>query len=176
MALCHLLEAEGASTFRLPALEIRPLKDRRALAGQLGALDDFDVIVFTSANAVRFGVSFLDQKRDLTLAAIGPATARALNQAGYRVAISPSDAFDTESVLAHPKLAHVSGHRILVIKGSEGRQLLQQELTRRGATVASVNVYERVPAQPSEAAWAQVLEKLTAGEMHSFWVTGVETG
>jgi uroporphyrinogen-III synthase len=176
MPLCRLLEIQGAVTLRLPALEIRPLKDRRALAKQLGALYDFDVIIFTSANAVRFGVSFLDQKRDLTLAAIGPATARALNQAGYRVAITPGDAFDTEGLLLHPKLEHVSGHRILMIKGSDGRQLLQQELTRRGATVVSVNVYERVPARPTEAALAQVQERFAAGAVHVITATSVETG
>jgi uroporphyrinogen-III synthase len=176
MPLCRLLEAQGAITLRLPALEIRPLKDRRALAEQLGALYAFDVIIFTSANAVRFGVSFLDQKRDLTLAAIGPATARALNQAGYRVAINPANAFDTEALVSHPKLAHVSGHRILLIKGSDGRQLLQQELTRRGATVAAVDVYERVPARPSEAALAQVLARFEEGELQAITATSVETG
>jgi uroporphyrinogen-III synthase len=176
MPLCRLLESQGASTTRLPALQIRALKDRRALAEQLGALYNFDIIIFTSANAVRFGVSFLDQKRDLTLAAIGPATARALNQAGYRVAINPSDAFDTEGLLAHPKLAHVSGHRVLVIKGSHGRQLLQQELTRRGATVASVNVYERRPTRPTQAALSQVLQRFVAGEMHAITATSLETG
>jgi uroporphyrinogen-III synthase len=176
MPLCRLLEAQGASTLRLPALQIRALKDRRALAEQLEALHNFDAIIFTSANAVRFGVSFLEQKRDLTLAAIGPATARALNQAGYRVAINPSDAFDTESLLSHPKLAHVSGHRVLVIKGSGGRQLLQQELTRRGATVASVNVYERRATRPTEAALAQVLERFAAGEMHAVTATSLEAG
>jgi uroporphyrinogen-III synthase len=176
MPLCRLLEAEGANVLRLPALEIRPLKDRHSQAGQIGALDNFDVIIFTSANAVRFGVSFLDQKRDLTLAAIGPATARALNQAGYRVAINPTAAFDTEALLSQPKLAHVSGHRILLIKGSDGRELLQQELTRRGATVAAVSVYERVSAQPSPAMLAQVQERFAAGEMHAVTATSLETG
>jgi uroporphyrinogen-III synthase len=176
MALCRLLEAQGANTVRLPALEIRPFKDRRAMAEQLGALENFDVIIFTSANSVRFGVSSLDQKRDLTLAAVGPATARALNQAGYRVAINPSDAFDSESLLSHPRLAHVSGHRILIIKGNDGRQLLQQELARRGATVTSVDVYERVPSQPTETALAQVLEWLAAGESHAITATSLETG
>jgi uroporphyrinogen-III synthase len=176
MPLCRLLEAQGATTLRLPALEIRPRKGTRALAEQLGALHDFDVIIFTSANAVRFGVSFLDQKRDLTLAAIGPATARAINQAGYRVAINPSGAFDTEALLSHPKLAHVSGHRVLIIKGGDGRQLLRQELARRGATVASLDVYERVPARPSEAALAEVLRRFAAGEMHVITATSLETG
>ena len=176
LSICRLLEIEGAATFRLPALEIKPLKDRRALAQQLGALENFDVIVFTSANAVRFGVSFLDQKRDLALAAIGPATARALNQAGYRVAINPSGGFDTEGLLSHSRLEHVAGHRILIIKGSGGRQLLQQELTRRGATVLSADVYERVPARPTAALLGMVEQRFAAGELHVVMATSLEAG
>jgi uroporphyrinogen-III synthase len=176
MPLCRLLEAQGASTLRLPAVEIKALGDRRALAMRLGALESFDVIIFTSANAVRFGASFLDQKRDLTLAAIGPATARALNQAGYRVAIQPPDSFDTEGLLMHPRLAHVGGHRILMIKGGDGRLLLQQELVRRGATVVSADVYERAPAIPDAAAMAAVQGRFAAGEMHAITATSLEVG
>jgi len=176
MPLCRLLEAQGASTLRLPAVEIKALGDRRALAMRLGALESFDVIIFTSANAVRFGASFLDQKRDLTLAAIGPATARALNQAGYRVAIQPPDSFDTEGLLEHPKLEHVGGRRILMIKGGDGRQMLQQELVRRGATVVSADVYERAPAIPGAAALTAVQERFAAGEMHVVTATSLEVG
>jgi uroporphyrinogen-III synthase len=176
MPLCRLLESNGAHTLRLPAVEIKALGDRRALAARLGSLENFDVIIFTSANAVRFGVSFLEQKRDLTLAAVGPATARAINQAGYRVAIQPSETFDSEGLLIHPRLEHLAGHRILMIKGADGRQLLQQELTRRGATVVCVDVYERAPAIPSAATLAAVLERFAAGEMHVITATSVEVG
>lgn len=176
MPLCRILEALGATTLRLPAVEIKPLKDRRALIEQLGILENFDVILFTSANAVRFGVSFLDQKRDLTLAALGPATSRALNQAGYRVAIQPGETFDSEALLSHPRLERVAGHRILIIKGSHGRDLLQQELTRRGATVISADVYERVPAIFSVAALEAVRERFAAGEMHVITATSLEIG
>src|SRR6202451_2160323 len=81
MPLCRLLEIQGASTLRLPAIEIKAIGNWRETAARLGALENFDVIIFTSANAVRFGASLLDQKRELTLAAMGPATARALNHA-----------------------------------------------------------------------------------------------
>jgi uroporphyrinogen-III synthase len=173
MPLCRLLESLGATTLRLPAIEIKPLKDRRE---QLGGLENFDVILFTSANAVRFGVSFLDQKRDLTLAALGPATSRALNQAGYRVAIQPGETFDSEGLLSHPRLEHVAGHRILIIKGSHGRDLLQQEFTRRGATVVCADVYERVPATFGAAALKTVLERFTAGELQVITATSLEIG
>jgi uroporphyrinogen-III synthase len=176
MPLCRLLEAQGASTLRLAAVEIKALGDRRALAPRLGAVETFDVIIFTSANAVRFGASFLDQKRDLTLAAVGPATARALNQAGYRVAIQPGATPDTEGLLTHPRFEHIAGHRILIIKGIDGRQLLQQELMRRGATVVCADVYERAPANPSAAALAAVLERFAAGEMQVITATSLEVG
>jgi uroporphyrinogen-III synthase len=173
MPLCRLLEAQGASTLRLPAVEIKSLGDRRALAAQLGALEGFDLIIFTSANAVRFGASFLGQKRDLTLAALGPATARALNQAGYRVALQPVGSTDSEGLLLHPRLEHLAGHRILIIKGSNGRQLLEQELTRRGAQVVQADVYEVVPATPSAATLAAVHERFTAGELHVITATSL---
>jgi uroporphyrinogen-III synthase len=176
MPLCRLLESQGASTLRLPAVEIKPLGDRRALAAQLGALENFDFIIFTSANAVRFGASFLDQKRDLTLAAIGPATARALNQAGYRVALQPQGTTDSEGLLQHSRLEHLSGHRILMVRGTDGRQLLQQELTRRGATVVEVSVYQRTPAVPTAAALAAVHEKFAAGAVHVITATSLSLG
>lgn len=174
MPLCRMLQNQGATTLRMPVMEIRPLKERRDLATQLGILENFDVIIFNSANAVRFGASFLDQKRDLTLAAVGPATTRALNQAGYRVAIQPLGSFDTEGLLAHPRLQHVSGNRFLLVKGSGGRPLLEQELTRRGATVVSADVYERVPVDPSAALLTSLQERLAAGEMHVITATSLE--
>jgi uroporphyrinogen-III synthase len=177
MPLCRLLESMGATTLRLPAVEIKPLVDRRALAEQwAGDLESFDAILFTSANAVRFAVSLLDQKRDLNLAALGPATTRALNQAGYRVAIQPGESFDSESLLAQPRLEHVAGHRILIIKGRHGRDLLQQELTRRGATVLCAEVYERVPANFSAATLTAVQARFAAGEMQVVTATSLEVG
>ncbi len=111
------------------------------------ALEDFDVIIFTSANAVRFGASLLEQRRDLTLAALGPATARALNQSGYRVAVQP-ESIDSEGLLLHPRLAHPTGRRILIIKGSNGRPFLEQELAQRGAQVVTRG---RLPASAGDS-------------------------
>jgi uroporphyrinogen-III synthase len=173
MPLCRLLEIQGAHTLRLPAMEIKAIGERRATAAQLGALENFDLIIFTSANAVRFGATFLDQKRDLTLAAIGPATARALNLAGYRVSLQPAGTIDSEGLLLHPRLEHLSGHRILMIKGTDGRQLLQQELTRRGATVVELDVYDRAPATPSAATLAAVHERFGAGDIHVITATSM---
>ena len=175
MPLCRLLENQGASTLRLPAIEIKAMTEgRRETAARLGALEDFDVIIFTSANAVRFGAALLDQKRDLTLAAMGPATARALNQAGYRVAMQPPQAFDSESLLRHPMLERPAGRRILIVKGADGRAFLEQELAQRGAQVMTADVYQRVPAVPSQAVLAVLLDRFTAGAVQVVTATSVD--
>jgi uroporphyrinogen-III synthase len=172
--LCRLLEAHGANTFRLPAIEIEPLADRRALAARLGDLAQFDLIIFSSSNAVRCGAMLLEQKRDLPLAAIGPATARALNHAGYRVAVQPAEGFDSESLLRHPKLAAVAGARVLLIKGAHGRELLQQELTRRGAQVTVADVYRREPAKPSSTELKSLEAHFVARAIQVITATSVE--
>ena len=174
MPLCRLLENQGAVTFRLPAVDIKPLERSRALAARLGALEKFDLIIFNSANAVRFGAALLDQKRDLRLAAIGPATAQALNQAGYRVAVQPAGGFDSESLLAHPALEHVAGQRILLVKGSRGRELLETELQRRGAQIIAAEVYERVPSAPAESVLEALAERFAARAVHVITATSAE--
>jgi uroporphyrinogen-III synthase len=172
--LCRLLESHGANTLRLPALEIKATGNRRDIAARLGDISTFDVIIFTSSNAVRFGAPLLEQQRGLTLAAIGPATARALNQAGYRVAVQPQESYDSESLLLHPKLEHLGGRRILIIKGSNGRPLLEEELRLRGALVTAADVYRRVPANPGRAVLASVLERFAAGAVQVITATSLE--
>ena len=174
MPLCRLLEIQGANTLRLPAVKIKAVGNRREAAAQLGALEDFDVIIFTSTNAVRFGASLLDQQRDLTLAAIGPATARALNQAGYRVAVQPVGSFDSETLLLHPRLEHLAGRRILIVKGSQGRPFLEQQLAQRGAHVVTADVYQREPATPSDEVLAALLGHFIAGTVQVITATSIE--
>ena len=174
MPLCRLLENQGATTLRFPAVEVRAIGNRRETAAQLGALANYNVIIFTSTNAVRFGASLLDQQRDLTLAALGPATARALNQAGYRVAVQPQGTFDSENLLRHPRLEHLAGGRVLIIKGSNGRPFLEQELSVRGAAVATADVYERVPVAPSAEALASLVEYFIAGALQVITATSLE--
>ena len=174
--LSRLLEAEGATVARFPALEIQPLADLRASGARLGALGTFDLIIFASANAVRYGAPLLAQRRDLPLAAIGPATARALNQAGYRVSVQPVDGFDSESLLRHPKLTSVSGRHILLVKGRGGRALLENDLTRRGALVTVADVYLRACPAVAPPELAALESRFERGEIQVITATSVEIG
>ena len=75
--LCQLIEAEGGAAVRYPALAIKPRPDRAAVRAAIGPTDRYDLVIFMSANAVRFGADMLDQHRDLKVAAVGQATGRA---------------------------------------------------------------------------------------------------
>src|SRR5260370_30190903 len=81
--LCRLLESAGATARRLPIIDIRPVSDLSGVRRKVGAVAAFDVVIFTSANAVRFGSALLDEGRGVMLTAIGPAPARALAEPVY---------------------------------------------------------------------------------------------
>lgn len=172
--LCRLFEAEGATVIRFPAIDIKPLS--RAGAARRCAIEDFDLIIFSSANAVRYGAALLDQGRDLPLAAIGPATARALNQAGYRVSVRPAAGFDSESLLSQPELVSVAGHRVLFVKGQGGRDLIEQELNRRGAVLTLAEVYRRECPAPTADELSTLASRFERRQIQVITATSAEIG
>ena len=172
--LCDLIEAEGGAAVRYPALEIRPRPDRAAVRAAIGPVDRYDLVVFVSGNAVRFGADILDQRRDIAIAAIGQTTAAALNAAGYRVSLMPADGADSESLLAMPQLAQMHGQRVLIVRGSGGRELLFEALSARGAQVHYAEVYVRAAAYPSMEKKAEVEELWRQGGISVYSATSVE--
>jgi uroporphyrinogen-III synthase len=172
--LCQLIEAEGGAAVRYPALVIKPRPDRAAVRAAIGPADRYDLVVFVSANAVRYGADILDQGRDRPVAAIGQATALALNAAGYRVTLMPDEGADSESLLALPQLAHLSGQRILIVRGTGGRDLLQEVMSARGAQVQHAEVYTREAAYPSMERKAEIETLWRQGGISVYTATSVE--
>jgi uroporphyrinogen-III synthase len=172
--LCQLIEAEGGVAVRYPALAIRPRPDRAAVRAAVGPTDRYDLVIFVSANAVRFGADILGERRDAPIAAIGQATAAALNAAGYRVSLMPAEGADSESLLALPQLAQMSGQRVLIVRGFGGLDLLQEAMTGRGAQVQYAEVYTREPARPSAGLQAEIEELWRQGGISACTATSVE--
>jgi uroporphyrinogen-III synthase len=172
--LCRLLESAGALALRLPVIDIRSAMGTSGTRLEIGAIEAFDLVIFTSANAVRFGSALLDERRDVMLAAIGPATARALGEAGYRPAVTPSAGFDSESLLLHPVLADPAGRRILLVKGMNGRNLLETRLTERGAVVVVADVYKRERVSHSAATLDALAGEFAAGKIQIVTATSVD--
>lgn len=159
-----LLRDHGATAIAFPTLAIEPVAldeaQRRA-----GALDAFDWVIYTSANAVEQSIPQLGLPGKSRVGAIGRATARSLADAGITVHAvpQPGSASDSEGLLAHPGLAGPSGRRILIVKGVGGRDLLAAMLKARGAEVSAAEVYRRVRPAPSGHALDELRRANEAG-------------
>ena len=156
--LCRRLEAAGATALRFPGLTIEPAADVAAARARLEAMAEFDRIVFVSANAVWCAARMLGG--DLPelagrYAAVGAATARALEGAGRPPSLVPDD-HRSEGLLALPELRDVSGRRVLIVRGEGGRELLAETLRARGAEVDYAEVYRRGRPAPDAAAIRRV--------------------
>lgn len=103
-ALSRRLSELGARVVEIPALQILPPEDFGPLDQALASLWDFHWLIFTSANGVEaFFRRLWEQGRDLRavghlrLAAIGPATAQALERQGLKADVIP-DSFVAEEL------------------------------------------------------------------------------
>ncbi len=140
-----LAREAGADCIPLPTLAIEPLAVPPAVREAVLAAV-WDWVVYTSANAVDGAVAALGRLPVARhVAAVGRATASALERHGAVVTLRP-DSADSEGLLATPELGAVAQRRVLLVKGAGGRALLRDTLRARGATVAALEVYRRSTA------------------------------
>ncbi len=149
--LAARLEALGARVVSLPAIRIAPIEDPAPLDAAIAQLGAYDWLVFTSVNGVRAFAMRLEAtghawtERGLArIAAIGPATASALEREGVAVALTP-DEYIAEGIL--DGLGLVAGQRILLARADIARRALAEGLRLRGAEVDEVAAYRTI-AEP----------------------------
>ena len=140
-ALASRLRALGASVVEAPAIRIQPLDT------PLPPVGDYDLVCVTSPNGAELLLDRLRDARELagvTVAAIGPGTARAMRARGVEPDVVPERAVAEGLVEA---LASVPVERALIARAAEGRDVLPDALRARGAQVDVVALYETV-AEP----------------------------
>ena len=151
-ALGDGLRAAGFTPLYLPTLAIEAADPAVAVVALRAALP-CDLAIFISANAVQHALPVIAAAGGLPagcpVAAVGPASARALQAAGFSDVLTPAARFDSEGLLALPELNQVAGRRVVIFRGQGGRTLLADTLTARGADVRAVICYRRVAAGDS---------------------------
>ena len=161
--LAEKVRAQGGRVILFPTIEIAEPQDLRPFFAVVDRLEEFDLAVFVSPNAVTRALDLTTARRRLperlAIAAIGDATMSALERLGVRQVIAPPHSFDSEALLALPSFQEVAGKRIVIFRGEGGRELLGETLAARGARVRYAECYRRrVPAlspAPLYEAWAQ---------------------
>ena len=142
-----LLEAAGHEAISLPSIEILEPADNYRLEALADTLEEYDLAVFVSVNAVRMGVEFILNQRDwpesTRIATVGASSAEALLPYGLSVDLMPEHQYNSEALLALDELQDMSGQCVVIFRGNGGREVLRDTLLARGADVDYVEVYQR---------------------------------
>ena len=139
------LRQHGATVILFPTIEIVPTTDTTPIDRAIDGLQDFDWIVFTSANGVSVFAERIEQRThqlafgDARIAAIGPATAEELERRGTKPHFVPSE-FVADRI---PEgMGNVAGMRVLLPTAARARKDLARELADRGAMVNDLAIYD----------------------------------
>jgi uroporphyrinogen III methyltransferase/synthase len=154
--LAAALRALGAEVVELPAIRIEPLIDSDEVRKVAGALGVYELICLTSPNSVRLLFEAMESAgvdaralAGVTVAAIGPGTARALAERGVLADVVP-ERFVAEGLIEALEDQEVAGARVLVARAAEARDVLPDALRGRGAEVDVLALYGTVREQPGK--------------------------
>ena len=174
--LAGLIEKAGGEAILFPVLEILDAPDLRPLQSLIARLDQFDVAIFISPNAVSKAMNLIRASRQwpasLAVAAVGKGSKRELAAMGIHGVIAPEGQFDSEGLLALPQFRDMEGKRVVIFRGEGGRELLGDTLVARGARLEYAECYRR--GKPELDA-APLLHRWARGEVNAVTVTSAES-
>ncbi len=137
-----------------PVIKIKPLPYPELVDKAVKELSAglYDWLVFTSVNGVNILFSYMRRigltvPADVKIAAVGPATAKAIMFWGYRVTCIPSE-FRTERL--GYEISGVEGNRIMLARALNASPAMKEVLISRGARVDDIPVYETIISPPEK--------------------------
>ena len=146
----------GANVLEIPFIEIRKPRSFRPLDTALKSLRSYDWLILTSVNGVeamweRLRKLHITNRslRRLKIAAIGPATRKAIETRGARVSVVPKE-YVAESVVKSLR-KQVKGKRVLLVRAKIARDVIPRELNRAGAQIDVIEAYETVVPKTSRS-------------------------
>jgi uroporphyrinogen-III synthase/uncharacterized protein HemX len=147
--LCDKIKAAGYQAVLFPTIAFLPPDRPEALQKIITGLDQFDWLIFISPQAVYSTSALLQQHwsswpAQLRIAAVGAGTANALTEENFNDVVHPAEQWNSEGLLALPELQNLAGKKVVVVRGEDGRELLADTLTERGAQVTPLIAYRRV--------------------------------
>ncbi len=156
-AFAEKIRAWGGEPMEYPTIEIAPLEDTRELDDALAHVDSYDWVAFTSVN----GVNAVDERlraqnsnwerfTRVQVAAIGPATAHAVQAHGVAVAFVPTKYLGEQVARELPIIV---GQRVLLLRADIASAALARALEARGAQVTSIHAYHTIMPNTREFNW-----------------------
>jgi uroporphyrinogen III methyltransferase/synthase len=171
--LADLLTSLGADPVIAPMIKVLPPEDRQPLLDAAAAVDRFDWIVFTSANAVDALMQALDETgcdvrshKGPQLCAVGSATADQLARYGIKVDLVPSEYRAEALAAALAARGSLDRVRVLLPRADIGREVVADSLRKGGADVTEVTAYRTVLDDSQSDDGPDIYRMLLDGELH----------
>jgi len=176
--LLKMLSDMGADCLECATIKVEPPADWSPLDTAMERFSEYEWIVFTSVNGVKFFFERLfGNGKDvralhrIRTAAIGPSTAAKLREFGLNSDIIP-ESYRAESVVEAFQNEDVREKKILLPRAEEARPVLPAELTRMGAKVDEITTYRTMQARDN----ADILiSELRAGKVDMVTFTSSST-
>ena len=163
-ALSSALLELGCDVTEIPFIEIRRPASYKPLDRALAHIANYDWMILTSVNGVEALLERMEKRRisserlaHMKIAAIGPATRKAIEAAGLRVNITPKE-YIAESVVSALR-RKVKGKRVLLVRAKVARDVIPRELRKSGAAVDVIEAYETVAPKSSAVKLRALLAK-----------------
>jgi len=164
--LVALLEEAGANCLEYATITIEPPESYEVVDRELTRIGQYDWLLFTSINAVKYFFARLFAKRmdarDLKgpkIGVVGKATAEALTSYGVRPDLLP-EKFTGEGLAESLIATGVNNRKILIPRALAAREVLPDSLRSAGASVTLAPVYRNVqPAGQKETLRNKFVEK-----------------
>ncbi len=165
--LSRQLAEQGAEVMEIPTIKVVPPEDRQPLVEAMGALGEYDWVVFTSPNGVTAFFEYFFKAFDdirvigrLRFAAVGPATAAKLKELHLAVDAMPEEYVASKVAAAIAKVDGVENLRILCLRAEVAGPDLVAKLEELGAIVDDVACYRTVPeTEDINGAAAKLIEE-----------------
>jgi len=171
--LARLIEEAGGNAILFPAIEIRDVEDIGPFTRLIDRLDEFDLAVFISPNAIERAMRMIQARRPLPpklkIAAIGGGSVKALERQGVTGVIAPQGRYDSEALLERGEIA--GARRVVIFRGEGGREHLGDSLNARGAAVEYAECYRRCRPDLDPA---PLLKAWSGGGVHAVTATSSE--
>lgn len=152
--LAELLKNYGAKPILFPTIEIIPSDSFDKLDSLLNSSDDFDGILFTSRNAVKFfferfnylnfSTSVLKNK---LIFAVGEKTKSEIEKNNQKCTAFP-EFYTSESLADIIKKYNIKGKKFIFPRSNISREEIVHMLSSYGAEIISVVVYQTICASP----------------------------
>lgn len=177
-SMMNLLLDQGAEPLLFPAIETVPPDDWGPLDQAQNHLDNYQGLIFTSVNGVRYFIQRLQatgkdirELKGLRIYAIGPKTEQAVTDLGIRVDVVPEE-YVAESLLASMGRENIKGQRFLLPRAMLARETLPDALRNLGAEIDVVPAYRT--QRPTGGA-EELIKRLRAGTVDAVTFTASST-